>query len=195
MSIPARPSARRLELVERLERLFLAKGFAAFSIGDLTDHLHCSRTTLYALAPSKEQIVLTVVRAYFRGAAERIEATVAPAGGPRDKLAAYLEAVAIELQPVSAEFFADLAEFGPGNDVYQENTRYAADRVRRLVTEGVEAGVLRPVDASFIGAAAAQVMGAIQRGEIQASTGLDAAWAYRSLADLILGSLAVPEQG
>ncbi|GGM41036.1 TetR family transcriptional regulator [Dactylosporangium sucinum] len=181
--------ARRAELLDQLRDLFLAKGFAAFSIGDLTDHLRCSRTTLYAVAPSKEQIVLAVVRSYFRGAAERIEARVSAAGGPRDRLAVYLDAVAAELQPVSAEFFADLAGFGPGNDIYQENTRFAARRVQRLVVEGVDAGELRPVDASFVGAAAAQVMGAIQRGEIQAGTGLDAAEAYRQLADLVLGSL------
>ena len=184
-----RLSARRADLVARLQRLFLAEGFAAFNIGDLTDRLRCSRTTLYALAPSKEQLVLTVVRAYFRTAAEHIEARVAQIEDPREKLAVYLEAVASELQPVSAEFFADLAEFGPGNDVYQENTRYAAHRVQTLVTDGVKAGALRPVDASFVGAAVAQVMGSIQRGEIQAGTGLDAAAAYRNLADLILNSL------
>lgn len=184
-----RLSARRAELVARLQALFLAEGFAELSIGDLTDRLRCSRTTLYALAPSKEQLVLTVVRAWFRAAAANIEARVAGTDDPREKLAVYLEAVACELQPVSAEFFADLAEFGPGNDVYQENTRYAAHRVQTLVTDGVKAGALRPVDASFVGAAAAQVMGAIQRGEIQAGTGLDAAAAYRNLADLILNSL------
>jgi AcrR family transcriptional regulator len=187
----SRPSARQADLAGRLQRLFLTEGFAAFSIADLTDRLRCSRTTLYALAPSKEQLVLLVVRAYFRAAAEHIEARVTAAGNPREKLAVYLEAVASELQPVSAEFFADLAEFGPGNDVYQENTRYAAHRVQTLVTDGVKAGALRPVDASFVGAAVAQVMGAIQRGEIQAGTGLDAAAAYRNLADLILKSLTL----
>ena len=189
-----RLSARRADLIARLQALFLAEGFAAFNIGDLTDRLRCSRTTLYALAPSKEQLVLTVVRAYFRAAAEHIEARVAETGDPREKLAVYLEAVASELQPVSAEFFADLAEFGPGNVVYQENTRYAAHRVQTLVTDGVKAGALRPVDASFVGAAVAQVMGAIQRGELQAQTGLDAAAAYRNLADLILNSLTLPTE-
>lgn len=187
-----RLSARRADLIARLQALFLAEGFAAFSIGDLTDRLRCSRTTLYTLAPSKEQLVLTVVRAYFRSAAEHIEARVAGTDDPREKLAVYLEAVASELQPASAEFFADLAEFGPGNDVYQENTRYAAHRAQSLVTDGVEAGALRPVNAPFVGAAVAQVMGAIQRGEIQAQTGLDAASAYRNLADLILNSLSRP---
>jgi AcrR family transcriptional regulator len=186
---PDKPRARREALLVRLQELFLAEGFARFNIADLAERLRCSRTTLYAVAPSKEQIVVAVVRFYFRGAAERIEARVAGSEDPGQRLAIYFEAVAAELEPVSAEFFGDVAEFGPANDVYVENTRYAAERVQTLVTSGVKAGSFRPAHASFIGAAVAQVMGAIQRGGIQAAAGLDSAGAYRNLADLVLASL------
>lgn len=57
-----------------------------------------------------------------------------------------------------------------------------SERVQTLVTEGVKAGAFRPVRASFVGAAVAQVMGAIQRGGIQAASGLDSAAAYRNPA-------------
>jgi AcrR family transcriptional regulator len=189
MSTVAAPLTRREEILHQLCDLFLAEGFARFSIGDLAEACRCSRSTLYAVAPSKEQLVVASVRSFFKRAAERIEARVATVDAPRERLATYLSAVAEELQPASAEFFADLARFAPANDVYGENTRFAAHRVQGLVTEGVSAGVLRPAHASFVGAAAAQVMGAIQRGDIQAGTGLTAAEAYRELADLILHSL------
>jgi len=181
--------ARRDGLILRLQDLFLAEGFASFSVADLAERLRGSRTTLYAVAPSKEQIVVAVVRSFFRGAAERIEARVSATDDPRLRLEAYLDAVALEVQPASAEFFGDVAEFGPANDVYLENTRFAAERVQTLVREGVKAGALRPVHASFVGAAVAQVMNAIQRGGLQAATGLDSAEAYRHLADLVLTSL------
>jgi AcrR family transcriptional regulator len=182
---------RRDEVLDQLRELFLDEGFASFGVGDLAGRLRCSRTSLYAVAPSKEQIVVAAVRSFFRTAAERIETQVAAAGDPARKLAVYLEAVAIELQRASATFFADLADFGPANEVYQENTRYAAGRVQSLVLQGVEAGLLRPVHASFVAAAVAELMASIQRGSIQAITGLDAAEAYRELADLVLISLAV----
>jgi hypothetical protein len=86
-------------------------------------------------------------------------------------------------------FYADLAEFTPAGDVYRENTQFAAQRVQDLVNEGVQAGVLRPVDASFFGAAVSQVMTAIQNGEIESATGLVDAEAYRHLADLVMHSL------
>ncbi len=192
MPLVSQPLTRREELLGQLRDLFLAEGFARFSIADLADRLRCSRSTLYAVAPSKEQLVVAVVRSYFMTAAERIEARVAEADDPRQRLASYLAAVAAELEPVSAEFFADLAGFAPAGDVYRENTRFAAQRIQVLVAEGIRAGVLRPAHASFVGAAVSSVMGAIQRGEIQAVTGLTAADAYRELADLILGSLAQP---
>ncbi|PSK65406.1 hypothetical protein B0E53_02626 [Micromonospora sp. MH33] len=185
---------RREKMLGQLRELFLAEGFASFSIGDLAERFRCSRSTLYAVAPSKEQIVVATVRSYFKTGAERIETRVAASADPAQQLAIYLESVASELQPASAAFFADLADFGPANEVYQENTQYAARRVQDLVTQGVKAGVLRPVHASFVGAAVAEVMGSIQRGAIQEATGLDSAQAYRHLADLVMTSLADPKK-
>ncbi|MER7274702.1 TetR/AcrR family transcriptional regulator [Dactylosporangium sp. NPDC000244] len=189
MPSSAKPRIRREEMLVQLRELFLAEGFASFNVGDLAERLHCSRTTLYAVAPSKEQIVVAAVRSFFKTAAERIEARVAASDDPARQLAIYMDAVASELQPASAVFFADVAEFGPANEVYQENTQYAARRVQDLVTEGVKLGVLRPIHASFVGAAVAEVMSSIQRGAIQAATGLDAAEAYRHLADLVISGL------
>jgi AcrR family transcriptional regulator len=190
--LSGRSRVRREELLTELIGLFLDEGFAALSLGDLATRLRCSKSTLYLVAPSKEQIVVTVVRAYFRRAADRIEALVAASARPADRLRIYLEAVATELQPASEAFHADLASFAPANEVYQQNTDYAARRVQALVVEGVEAGVLRPVNATFVGAAVAQVMEAIQGGEIAAATGLDDASAYRQLADLVTNSLSRP---
>jgi AcrR family transcriptional regulator len=57
---------RQTELLDQLEALFLAEGFARFTLDDLAARLHCSKTTLYALAGSKEQLALRVVRHFFR---------------------------------------------------------------------------------------------------------------------------------
>lgn len=184
-------TTRQEELTGELAGLFLAEGFARFGVGDLAARLRCSRTTLYQVAPSKEQLVLTVLRAWFRGAAARIEARVARASGPAAALRTYLVAVAEELAPASAAFYADLAAHPAAAAVYEENTEHAARRVQQLVRDGVRAGELRRVDAAFVGASVAQVMHAIQRGAIGEATGLDDARAYRRLADLVLDGLRV----
>jgi AcrR family transcriptional regulator len=182
--------SRRDEVLDELVDLFLAEGFRGFGIGDLAARLRCSRSTLYLVAPSKEQVVLAAVRAFFRRAAERIEAVVAAEPDPGARLHTYLSAVAAELAPASAAFHADLAAHPPAAEVYADNTRRAARRVQQLVTLGVESGRMRPVDAALVGATVAEVMTAIQRGRIAAATGLDDAAAYAGLADLVVQGLA-----
>ena len=188
-TLPARSRQRRDELLDELVELFLAEGFATFGIGELAQRLACSRSTLYLVAPSKEQVITATVRHFFKCAAERIEERVAAIADPADRLATYLTSVADELAPASARFYADLAGFPPGAEVYRANTAQAARRVQELVTEGVAAGALRQVDATFVGAAVAEVMDAIGDGRIGAATGLDDAQAYQALVDLIATGL------
>lgn len=191
----ARAARRRVELLTDLAGLFLREGFLELGVGDLAARLRCSRSTLYLVAQSKEQIVLAGLRHFFRGAAERIEAEVAAEPDAGLRLAVYLRAVARELAPASAAFYADLAAYPPGREIYADNTRHAARRVRLLVDAGVAAGTMRPVDAAFVGSAVAAVMTAIQDGEIGAATGMADAAAYESLADLVMEGLRPPAAG
>jgi AcrR family transcriptional regulator len=189
-----RAARRREALLDALAGLFLREGFLEFGVGDLAARLSCSRSTLYLVAQSKEQIVLAGLRHFFRGASNRIEAKVALEADPGLRLAVYLRAVAQELEPASEPFYADLAAYMPGREIYAENTNYAAQRVQRLVDAGVEAGAMRPVNAGFVGTAVAAVMTAIQSGQMGDATELADAAAYEALADLVMDGLR-PESG
>jgi AcrR family transcriptional regulator len=176
-----RAARRRAELVERLIEVFLDRGFAELSVAELAAVLRCSKSTLYAVAASREQIIVTVVRAFFRRATERVEAAVDASAGPRERVGAYLRAISAELAPASPAFFADLDAFPPAREIYKRNTRIAARRVQELVREAAPGA-----DAAFVGAVAGQVMESIHRGEIKAQTGLDDSAAYAALASLIV---------
>ncbi|MEO6471518.1 MAG: TetR/AcrR family transcriptional regulator [Aeromicrobium sp.] len=183
---------RRDQFTSELIDLFLAEGFLSFSIEHLAAHLRCSKSTVYSVAPSKEQIVTTVVRAFFRRATDRVEARTTRAGTPADRIGAYLEAISEELKPASAMFFADLDHFGPAKEIYKRNTQIAASRVQELVAEALHAGKVSPLNAKFVGAVAGQTMELIHRGQIEAATGLDDSKAYRALADLIVAGMKSP---
>jgi len=175
-------------VLDELLELFLAEGFLAFGVAELAARLRCSKSTLYAVAPSKEQIIVAVVRAWFRHSTARIEQRLDASRGA-DRIAAYLEAISDELSPATPAFFADLDAFAPAREIYRQNTHIAAGRVQQLVREAhVEGGP--GVDATFVGVVAGQVMESIQRGELAASTGLDDSAAYRALADLIVAGIA-----
>jgi AcrR family transcriptional regulator len=186
----SRAHARRAELLDALVRVFLANGFAAFTLDDLARRLHCSKSTLYGIAASKEQLVVAAVKHFFQQATAEVEHRAAAPADHRDRISAYLLTVAAQLQPASPAFFADVAAFAPAREIYQRNTRAAAARVQQLVSDGVAAGTIRPVHASFVGVAVAAVMSAIHRGDVTAATGLDDAAAYRELADLVVTGIA-----
>ncbi|MFE9611896.1 TetR/AcrR family transcriptional regulator [Streptomyces sp. NPDC006012] len=186
----SRRTARQTDVLERLVALLTAEGFASFTLDELTERLHCSKTTLYQLAGSRPELVREAVKHYFRKATEVIEKRVADASEPSDRVIVYLNAVAEQLKPLSRQFFDDMAHFEPAREVYEANTRIAAGRIRKLITEGVAAGAFRDVHAAFVGEVVAATMQEIQRGEISTRTGLSDSEAYAELASLIVHAVS-----
>lgn len=188
----ARQSTRRAAILDGLVQIYLAEGFLDFSLEDLAIRLQCSKSTLYVVAPSKEQLIAAVVRAFFRRATEHVEASLADEKDPVERIRVYLEAISRELAPASSRFFDDLSEFAPAHEIYLQNTAIAARRVQEFVVAAESPG--HTVDAAFIGAVAGTMMESIQRGELAATTSLTDAEAYRLLADLIVaGVTRAPE--
>src|SRR3954471_451074 len=182
---------RRAQLLDQLEHLFLAEGFARFTLEDLAVRLHCSKSTLYTLAGSKEQLALRVVRHFFRQATEAVEAETTREADTALRVTAYLRAVARALAPASPAFHRDLDSFPPGRAVYEQNTAAAAERVRQLIDEGVAAGHFRAVHPALIADTVPTRMSRIGRGEPARAPGLDDAAAYHELAALLLHGISL----
>jgi AcrR family transcriptional regulator len=182
---------RQAELLDQLEELFLTEGFLRFTLEDLALRLHCSKSTLYALAGSKEQLALRVIRHFFRKATGAVEAQTVIESDPALRVTAYLSAVARALAPAGAAFHRDLDSFGPGREIYERNTALAADRVRELIAEGVTQGRFRDVHPALVADTVTTLMFRIGRGDTARATGLDDAAAYRQLAALLLHGIAL----
>ncbi|ALJ21879.1 hypothetical protein AOA12_19045 [Microbacterium sp. No. 7] len=184
---PAQQAARRDALLDSLIELFLDDGFRRLSVDDMARWARCSKRTIYALGESKEQVVLAVVRGFFRRATGWIAQRLDAEADPTSQIGDYLRLISQALAPASPQFFADLDAFAPAREIYQENTRIAAERVQELARQAV--GERSRMDAEFIGVVAGIVMNAIHRKEVEALAGLDDAAAYRALADLIVAGV------
>jgi AcrR family transcriptional regulator len=182
---------RQAELLDQLEEVFLAEGFARFTLDELAVRLRCSKSTLYALAGSKEQLAHRVVKHFFRKATDAVEAQTGRETDPGLRVIAYLSAVARALAPASPAFRRDLDAFPPGRETYEQNTALAADRVRRLIADGVDQGRFREVHPALIADTVTTLMLRIGRGETARATGLDDAAAYRELAALLLHGISL----
>ncbi len=194
MTVPAVDDGltrRQAELLDQLEAQFQAEGFARFTLDELAVRLRCSKSTLYALAESKERLALRVVKHFFRKATDAVEAQTVTESDPALRVTAYLSAVARALSPAGPAFHRDLDSFGPGREVYERNTALAADRVRGLIADGVAQGRFREVHPALVGDTVTTLMFRIGRGDTARATGLDDATAYRELAALLLHGIAL----
>ncbi|QNG19598.1 TetR/AcrR family transcriptional regulator [Rhodococcus triatomae] len=184
-------AARRAELFDQLVGLFLDEGFAHLTLDDVAARLRCSKSTLYTLAESKDDLVRAATVHFFRRAADEVEEALARVdSGAGDRVTAYLEAVGDQLAPASARFMEDLARMPGARGVYEQNTAIAAERVRTLIAEGVGAGEFRSVSAEFVADVVASTMVRIQQRDVARATGFDDAQAYRELAALVTRGIA-----
>jgi hypothetical protein len=85
-----------------------------------------------------------------------------------------------------------VAAFAPSREIYERNTAIAAQRVRELISEGIDAGAFRQVPASFIAEVMTTIMVRIQQRELAKNTGLTDAEAYGELAGLIMNGIVRP---
>jgi AcrR family transcriptional regulator len=184
-----RPTARQQALLSELEALFLAEGFAGFTLDDLAARLRCSKSTLYALAPSKEQLAVKVVAHFFRGAARRIETRIEGIDDARKLIGEYLAGVSEHLNRASPAFMTDIARFEPARDTYQLNSRAAARRIRAFIDKGVADGVFREVHAHLVAEMTGLIVEGIQTGVLGRRTDVSDAEAFTALGELLLGGL------
>lgn len=180
---------RRDEMLQRLEDLFLTEGFAELTVDDIAARLQCSKSTLYAVASSKEQLVVATMKHFFRQAADRIEGRTAEVEDPRERIAAYLASIGEEMRRMSRECYEDVISFEGTEGIYRLNTRAASRRVRELIQDGVQAGAFRPIHAEYVAESVALLIEGIMDGRLLDRTGLSSGDAYSELSTLVLNVL------
>ncbi len=185
-----KPGGRRAELIEQLQAMFLAEGFSALTVDDLCARLRCSKTTLYSVADSREQIVQAVVRHFFAESARAIEAEVSHRSDPADRIVTYLAGVGSAMRRNSPDFYRDMVGYQPTAAIYRLNSDAAARRVRELIDEGVAAGAFTPGYANFASHAVAVLIDGVQSGRLLDATGLTAGQAFTDLGEILINGLA-----
>lgn len=189
--MPEALTRRQADLLRRLTDLMLRDGFARATLDDMAEALHCSKTTLYALAPTKDELAVRAVGGFFRRATELVEQRVAAQPLPLRRIQAYVDAIAEAFEPASRQFVEDLSAHESTRRVYRQNAEAAVERVRQLVAEAAAAGEVTSVDAAFVATWIGLSIEAIQRGEFAERAGLDDAAAFRELSRLLARALEV----
>ncbi len=185
-----RLTARQRELLDELEKLVAREELAELTMAQIAAEVGCSLRTLYGIAPSKEELVLTVVDRRLHRIGRRAIEALDESLSPLTALRTYLRAANQAVQPEAASFSRDFG-FVPGaKRLLDGHEGYVMAVTRHLLDEAVDEGEIPPVDT----AAVAHLLGGLGRefarpdvAEIARSPAKETADA---LADLVIRGLA-----
>lgn len=188
-SYRVRPPERHRDLLARLEEIVLAEGFLSLKIDDISSRLKCSKSTLYAIAPSKEQLVTEVMRRFIHDSERRIIERVNSIEDDRERLAEFFEAVHDQMKRMSRNCYDDMRSFVPTDELYRAAGASSVRTVRRLISAGVANGSFRNTHVDFISEAIQYLIEGVLAGRFMERLGMTDGEAYEEVCRVVLGGL------
>jgi AcrR family transcriptional regulator len=139
-------SERQREILDALEALAMQDGFAELTMAQLAARVNCSLRTLYALAPRKDALLLTVIDRRLHRIGRAAMAAIEPGMDALTALRAYLEAASAAVAPTTEAFARQFAT-GPGAARLTEAHANCVTRVtEQLLDRAVAERAIAPVD-------------------------------------------------
>jgi AcrR family transcriptional regulator len=142
---------RREELLDGVMAIIAARGFSEVRTAQLARELHCSESSLYKIAPSKDSLIVLAIRRWGELTLETLEARAKEGKTASERARRYFREGAESTRTLSLEFYDDVEHF--------ESTRLAwsvgvvepyLDRFVELVQAAQDAGEIRPVNIRFL---------------------------------------------
>ena len=182
-------SARQLELLDALEDALAREGLAELTMAEIAALLGCSLRTLYSIAPSKDELILSVVdrrlRRIGRAAIEVLDEEMPPL----DALRAYLRAANEAVKPEAATLSADLAKVAGSRRLLDVHEAYLTAVAKSLLDRAVAEGQIDPVDTASVAHVLGGLGGAFARPQGGALTEASPKEAADAISELILQGL------
>jgi AcrR family transcriptional regulator len=183
-----RLTERQRELLDQLGHMF-DEGFADLTMAEIAARLNCSMRTLYALAPSRDELVLIVVDRNLWRIGRSAQTAIDPDMDPLDALRAYLRAAHEAVAGTTQAFAHDLEAVPAAQRLQDDHKDYLLAMTRRLLDLAVERGDIAPVDT----AAVARVLGHLGRDfarpDVMPTLGTPPREAADTMVDVVLRGL------
>jgi AcrR family transcriptional regulator len=179
---------RQRELLTQLGQLF-RDGFADLTMSEIAGRLNCSLRTLYGLAPSRDELVLTVVDTHLWRVGREAMAAIEPDMAPLDAIRTYLSAATVAVSGTTEAYSRDLAAMPAARRRNGEHADYVVAVTRTLLDLAVEAGDIASVDTAAVAHTLATVGQEFIRPEVMAALRTPPKQAADTVVDLILRGL------
>lgn len=185
-----RLTARQREILGELEKLVAAEGLAELTMAEIAAQMNCSLRTLYGIAPSKEELVLTVVDRRLHRIGRRAIGALDASLSPLAALRAYLQAANEAVQPETVAFARDFADLPGAKRLLDGHEHYVMAVTQNLLDRAVAEGQIPPVDTAVL----AHVLGGLgrelARPEVAGRAAASPKASADAIAEIILRGLA-----
>lgn len=189
------PAASKEErMLDELENIFLQDGFRNVTVEELARRLHCSKRTLYQLAPSKEDLFLRIFDRYLSRFREE-GAQNAKAARPEEAFIPYLQPAIEAARKLSATLIRDMAAYEPANAMWERHRDERMAGLRALVERCVDERIFRSTNPSLVAEVFAASLRRICEPKFLAASQLTYPEAVSELYGLLLNGLLHPESG
>ena len=159
-----RLTARQLELLDELEDLVTSEGLAELTMAEIAAQVNCSLRTLYGIAPSKEELVLTVVDRRLHRIGRTAIGSLDASLPPLEALRAYLRAANEAVQPETVSFGIEFAGLPGAKRLLDSHEDYVMAVTKSLLDRAVAAGEVAAGEGTKVDTAAvAHVLGGLGR--------------------------------
>jgi AcrR family transcriptional regulator len=180
---------RQREILDELDAVF-EHGFAHLTMADIAARLRCSLRTLYALAPSRDELVLIVLdRRLWRIGRAAEEVTTTGAGAPLDALRAYLRAATKAVSRTTEALARDIGTMPAAVGLVDGHDQYVFDVTRSLLDAAVARGDIADVDTAAVARVLAGLGRFLSRPSVIPTLRTSPKEAADSVVDLILKGL------
>ncbi len=183
---------RQRELLSQLGSLF-RDGFADLTMSEIAARLNCSLRTLYGLAPSRDELVLTVVDTHLWRIGRDAMAAIGPDMAPLDAIRSYLGAATVAVSGTTEAYSRDLAAMPAARRRNGDHADYVVAVTRTLLDVAVEHGDIADVDTAAVARTLANLGQDFIAPEVMATLRTSPKVAADGVVDIILRGLAAPE--
>jgi len=139
-----RPDEKRKEqLLQDLMELMLSEGLGAFRVGELAARMKCSRSTLYKLAPSKDDLMRLLFARFVDEALNACEDAARAHDSAAAKIMAYVEVLRVHQDRGSLAFWREVRDLDLTRGVLDVGVARGYRTIQMYMDEGIATGEFR----------------------------------------------------
>jgi AcrR family transcriptional regulator len=173
------------ELLDGVMRIISARGFSDITVADLARELHCSASSLYKVAASKDSLIVLAISRWFDRALEDMEYRASGGATAVEKARIYWRTAAENIRQLSAAFRRDVERFDSTRLAYRAGSERFVDRFAALLDDAVKAGEIGPVNTRFLAHVLRQAAFVVRDERVMAECGLTSEQAMLELDQVI----------